>query len=150
MSTNLGFVQKFAESIVSTLGCFDRVIFKGHLPFGSESQLNYWVDRDLKMRRKDFIPFLEEQSEVVVGHAKQLAQEAGAPYHYLQGPHRKETLIQAEIRDRGLSEGLVAVLCCMETCRSVKLVKGKDRPRLVFTRRLQRVVYYYFLDPEFG
>jgi hypothetical protein len=150
MSTNLGFAQKFAESIVSTLGCFDRVIFKGHLPFGSESHLNYWVDRVLKIRRKDFLPFLEEQSEVVVGHAKQLAQEAGAPYHHLQGPHRKETLIQAEIRDRSLNEGLVAVLCCMETCRSVKLVEGKDRPRLVFTRRLQRVVYYYFLDPEFG
>jgi hypothetical protein len=102
------------------------------------------------MRRKDFLPFLEEQSEVLVGHAKQLAQAAGAPYLFLQGPHRKEALVQEEIRERRLSEGLVAVLCCMETCRSVKLVQGKDRPRLVFSRRQQRVLYYYFLDPAFG
>jgi hypothetical protein len=65
-------------------------------------------------------------------------------------PIVRKRSIQTEIRDRGLSEGLVAVLCCMETCRSVKLVEGKNRPRLVFARRLQRVVYYYFLDPEFG
>src|SRR3954452_11583922 len=100
MSTNLRFTQKFAESIVSTLGCFDRVIFKGHLPFGGEAQLNAWVDRVLKVRRKDFMAFVEQESEAVIGHAKQLAQEAGAPYHFLQGHHRKETLIQAEIRDR--------------------------------------------------
>ena len=42
------------------------------------------------------------------------------------------------------------MLQVMETCRTVKLRHGKGRPRLAFARRPQRVLYYYFLDPEFG
>ena len=38
----------------------------------------------------------------------------------------------------------------MECCPSFRLVSGKDRPRLVNARRQQRVLYFYFLDPELG
>src|SRR6266542_3560522 len=149
MPTNLHFTQKFAESIVAVLGCHDRVIFKGHLPFGSDGHLNAWVDRVLKMRRKDFLPFVEKQSQTLVEFAQTLAQTSGAPYLYLQGFHRKEAIIHDQIRQRRLSDGLVAVLCCLETCRTVKLLHGSKRPRLVFARRPQRVLYFYSLDPEF-
>ncbi len=150
MSTNLCFAQKFAASIVSKLDCFDRVIFKGYLPFGGNGQLNSWVDGALKMRRMDFLPFVQKQSNRLVEHAQRVARQANAPYRYLQGQHRKEVLIHEEIRNRRLSEGLVAVLCVQEVCRTVKLFYGEGRPRLAFTRRPQRVLYYYFLDPAFG
>ena len=52
------FLTKFATSIVAVLCCFDRVIFKGHLPFGSDAHLNRFVDRVLQMPRKDFLPCL--------------------------------------------------------------------------------------------
>ena len=150
MPTSLHFTQKFADAIVATLGCHDRVIFKGHLPFGAEWYLNAFVDRELGMRRKDFIPWVEKQSDALVAHAQALAREAQAPYLFLQGYQRKEALIAEQIRTRRISEGLVAVLCCMETCRTVKLLHGSKRPRLVYSRRPQRVLYFYFLDPEFG
>ena len=38
----------------------------------------------------------------------------------------------------------------MECCPSFKLVSGKGRPRLVNARRAQRVLYFYFLDPQLG
>jgi hypothetical protein len=150
MATNLDFTQKFADSIVAVLGCHDRVIFKGYLPFGGDGHLNSWVDGTLHMRRKDFLPFVEQQSQTLVNHAQQLAQATGAPYQYLQGRHCKEELIQRQLQERRLSDGLVAILCCQETCRTVKLCQGQGRPRLTFTRRPQRVLYYYFLDPDFG
>src|SRR5436309_4015829 len=150
MPTNLRFTQKFASSIVSVLGCDDRVIFKGHLPFGGDSYLNCWVDGALKLRRKDFLPFVEQHSEALVRHAQAMAASAGAFYDFLRGPHSKEEMIQQQSRERRLSDGLVAVLCCLETCPTVKLLYRDGRPRLVFTRRPQRVLYYYFLDPEFG
>src|SRR5262249_47434306 len=81
---------------------------------------------------------------------KQLAEQHQAPYHYLQGRHRKEQIVQQAIRDRRLSEGLVCVLCCQETCRTVKLRYGCGPPRLAFAPRPQRVLYFYFLDPQFG
>ena len=150
MPTNLHFTQKFAESIVAVLGCHDRVIFKGYLPFGRDEHLNGWVDHGLQIRRKDFLPWVEQHSQALVDHAKQQAEQAGAPYHYLQGFHRKEQLIQGILRERRQDEGPVAVRCVMETCRTVKLLHGQGRPRLAFTRRPQRVLYYYFLDPDFG
>src|SRR5262245_28101785 len=102
------------------------------------------------MRRTDFLPFLEGKSDELVSHAKALAERHGAPYLYLQGRHRKDHLVQQTIRDRRLGEGLVCVLCCQETCRTIKLRYGQARPRLVFACRPQRVLYFYFLDPNFG
>jgi hypothetical protein len=135
--------------MVATLSCVDRLIFKGYLPLGGNQQLNQFVDR-LGIRRKDFLPTLEPFSERLVEQAKSAAAQADAPYHYLQGRHSKEKLIDQSIRERKLTTGLVAVLCCQEHCRTVKLRYGDGRPRLAFAHRPQRVLYYYFLDPEFG
>jgi hypothetical protein len=150
MQTHQAFLAKFAADIVAVLGCFDRLIFKGYLPFGGEGHLNRFVDDALRLRRKDFLPFMERQSDALVGHARQQAETAAAPYHYLQGRHNKEQLIQDLLRQRRPADGLVAVLCCQETCRTVKLRHGHGRPRLVWAYRPQRVLYYYFLDPDFG
>ena len=146
----IAFVNKFARSIIATLCCFDRVIFKGHLPFGGDAHLNAFVDNVLRIRRKDFIPLLEKHSQRLVEHARALAEAAGRPYEYRQGKFRKESFIQNIIRRDGVSAGLVAVLCCQETCRTVKLRYARHRPELVFAYRPQRVLYYYSLDAEFG
>ena len=144
------FLKKFAVSIIAVLSCFDRVIFKGYLPFWGEAYLNSWVDYSLRIKRKDFLPLLEQHSQTLVGHAKSLAQRAGRPYEYRQGKFKKDKFIQALIRQDQLTEGMVAVLCVQETCRTVALKYGKGRPSLYFKRRPQRVLYYYHLDPEFG
>jgi hypothetical protein len=150
MQTTNSFFLKFAPSIIAVLGCHDRIIFKGHLPFSDEAHLNRFVDHTLRIKRKDFLAFAKDKAELLVNNAKDFAAQHSAPYVYLQGRHRKEDLVQQQIRERRLSEGLVCVLCCQETCRTVKLRYGDDRPRLVFTCRPQRVLYFYFLDPQFG
>ena len=114
MTTISRFTQKHADSILSVLHCHDRVIFKGYLPFFRDDDLHRLSDWELRMRRKDFIPFLEDRSEELVDHAKQMA---GTHYQYFEGKPDKEALIRKEIHQRGLTEGLVAVLCCKETCR---------------------------------
>ena len=74
-----GFLEKFQILIVAVLSCFDRVIFKGYLPFGNEAHLNNSVDYQLKMRRMDFLPWLEELSQSLVDHAQQMAHQQGRP-----------------------------------------------------------------------
>lgn len=150
MKTLSRFVTKFTNLIVAVLSCFDRVIFKGYLPITNGPALEGFVDHILKIRRCDFMDFAEEQSETLVDHAKRLAQEAGAEYHHLQGRHRKDKLVDKLLRERPISEGLICVLCCMECCPTFKLIYGTGRPRLVNARRQQRVLYFYFLDPELG
>ena len=143
------FADTFAEIIVAVLSCFDRVIFKGYLPFGGDEHLNSWVNYVLKMRRKDFLPWLEQHSQPLVEHAKSMAERSGQPYEYRQGKFKKEKFIQKLVREDRLTEGLVAVLCVQETCRTVALKYGKGRPSLFFKRRPQRVLNYYHLDSEF-
>ena len=150
MKTLSRFVTKFTSLIVAVLSCFDRVIFKGYLTITNGPALEGFVDHVLRIRRKDFMAFAEEQSETVVEHAKRLAQEAGAEYRFLQGKVRKDKLVDKILRQRPIFEGLICVFCCMECCPSFQLVSGKDRPRLVNKRRQQRVLYFYFLDPELG
>ena len=150
MKTLSRFVSKFTSLIVAVLSCFDRVRFTGYLPITHAAALERFVDQLLKIRRCDFMAFAEKQSNALVEHAKRLAQEAGAEYRFLQGKHRKEKLVEEILRQRPIAQGLICVFCCMECCPSFQLVSGKDRPRLVNKRRQQRVLYFYFLDPELG
>jgi hypothetical protein len=151
MKTLSRFVAKFTSLIVAVLSCFDRVIFKGHLPISNGPALERFVDGVLKIRRCDFMAFAERQSEALVDHAKRLAAEADVEYRFLQGSHRKDKLVDELLRQRpDLVEGLVCVFCCMECCPSFRLVYGEGRPRLVRARRQQRVLYFYFLDPQLG
>lgn len=150
MKFAMRFLQKFAASIVAVLSCFDRVIFKGHLPFGGEDHLNSYVDRVLNMKRKDFLPWLEQHSERLVQYAREFAKRHGREYEYRQGKFSKERFIRGIIHEQRITEGLVAVLCVQEHCRTVGLKYAKNRPRLVFKRRPQRVLYYYWIDPQFG
>ena len=150
METPNQFLSKHSSSVVSTLSCYDRVILKGYLPFTNEPALNSFVDYGLKIKRKDFIPFAEQTAETLVEHAKAAAREAKDEYRHLPGKHNKEALAkQALLAAKGRPR-LLLVLCVQETCPTFKRMYGQDRPRLAWTRRPQRVLYYYYNDPEFG
>ena len=88
------FLNQFSGLVVCLLSCFDRVMFKGYLPFHSEFYLNSWVDYELGIRRTEFIKQLDQKSQELVDHAKTLAEQAGRPYEYRQGWFRKEQFIQ--------------------------------------------------------
>ena len=98
MKTLSRFVVKFTSLIVGVLSCFDRVIFKGYLPITNGPALEGFVDYVLKIRRKDFLDFAEEQSETLVDFAKRLVEEVGAEYHYLEGAQRKDKLVDKLLR----------------------------------------------------
>jgi len=151
MSTVWRFLVKFASLITCTLHCFDRVIFKGHLALAAPRSLEYFVDCVLKVRRTHFMKvLLPGYSQRLVDHAQQWAQKVGRTYTYGTGSFRKDEWAQQLIRAQGLSDGLVGILCTLETCPSFKLIPGPKRPHFVNAPRQQRVLYYYFLDPHFG
>src|SRR6476661_4963576 len=151
MKTLSRFIPKFTSLIVAVLSCFDRVIFKGHLALAAPSELEYFVDCVLKLRRTDFMKTRAPQySDRLVAHARAWAQRTGRTYEYRTGQFRKEDWALDLIKGQGISEGLVGILCTQETCPTFALVKGPKRPEFVSRQRQQRVLYYYFLDPQFG
>jgi len=84
------FVERFTSSIVSVLGCHDRLIFHGHLPFGGDKHLNRFVDYGLKIKRKDFLPFVEPLSDSLVEHARRVPRTPMLPIA-ISRPNRTRT-----------------------------------------------------------
>jgi hypothetical protein len=151
MATVCRFLTKFASLILGTLHCFDRVIFKGHLPLAAPFELERFVDWVLKIRRSEFIKVVAPKwSDRLVDHAKDLARKSQRTYLYRTGSFKKEKWAEQLIREHRIEEGLVGILCTQETCHSFDLIPGPKRPGFISKRRQQRVLYYYFLDPQLG
>jgi hypothetical protein len=151
MKTVCSFVVKFASLISWVLSCFDRVIFKGHLPISRAAEFERFVDYGLKIRRTDFLKVLgPEWSERLVEHSKQFAQKYGRPWEYYAGDIDKDAWAKEQLGRSPVREGLIGVLCVMEACPTFKLAPGHNRPGFVSRKVPQRVLYYYFIDKELG
>ncbi len=151
MTTVCSFFTKVASLISWTLSCFDRVIFKGHLPISRPSEFERFVDYVLKIRRTDFLKVLGPKwSERLVEHSKTFVQKDGRPWEYYAGDIDKDAWAKKQLAHAPVPQGLVGVLCVMEACPTFKLAPGDDRPGFVSRKVPQRVLYYYFLDRQLG
>jgi len=151
MKTVCSFVAKFASLISWDLSCFDRVIFKGHLPFSFASAFEKFVDYQLKVRRADFMERTAPAwSERLVDHGKAFADKFGRLYAYYQGDVDKDAWAKEQLHQQPVRHGLIGVLCVMETCPTFKLAHGEGRPCFVSKQVPQRVLYYYFWDKDLG
>lgn len=151
MNTVCSFLTKFASIISWVLSCFDRVIFKGHLPISRPSQFEGFVDYVLRMRRADFLDKVAPGwSDRLVDHAKRFAHKHGRLYEYHAGEVDKDAWAKEQLQWSPIAEGLVGILCVMESCPTFKLARGKDRPCYVSRMVPQRVLYYYFVDRDLG
>lgn len=150
MKTVCTFFAKFASLIVWVLPCFDRVIFKGHLPINRASEFEKFVDYVLKMKRCDFADKTAPRwSERLVKHAKRYAQGQGRLFEYRQGKVDKDAWAKNQLQQQ-VCVGLIGVLCVQEACPTFKLRQGQGRPCFHPQNVPQRVLYYYFLDRDLG
>jgi hypothetical protein len=143
------FITKHRDQINGTLCCFDRILFKGHLPLGWPGAMERLL-ADQGLRIKDLGAFVNRHSQRIKQHARAMAQRCRRPYIHLSGPIRKEDHVQAIIERDRITQGLVCVLAAVEACSSFKLAYGEGRPRLVSARRKCLCLYFYFVDREFG
>ena len=143
------FIEKYTESIDGVLNCFDRIIFKGHLPISWPEGMESFLRRE-KVLIKDFKRYVTKVSERVVKHAQQVAQKAGRPYRYLRGKVDKEAEARVLARNDGIHEGLICVFSRVEQAQSFKLRYGKGRPYLVSDQPKCLCLYFYLMDPTLG
>jgi len=151
MKTVSSFCTQFASLVRWVLSCFDRVIFKGHLPISRLAEFERFVDSVLRIRRADFLKVVgPDWSNRLVEHAKRFAQKYGRPWHYQAGDIDKDAWAKEQLQHAPITDGLVGILCVMEACRTFKLAYAQGRPRFVTRKVPQRVLYYYFVDRDLG
>ena len=118
MPTVSSFVTKFSSLIVWVLSCFDRVIFKGHLPISRPREFEKFVDYRLKMQRGDFLKTAAPQwSERIIDHAKDYAEQQERLLEYRQGHVDKDAWAKKQIRQHHVREGLWASCVCRRPVR---------------------------------
>ena len=66
------FLQKHEDKINGVLSCFDRVIFKGYLPFQHPKALSIFL-YGKKLLYKQVKDFSKKQAEVLKAHAQKIA-----------------------------------------------------------------------------
>ena len=143
------FIDIHQAKITGTISCFDRILFKGHLPLGWSSAMEQFIARQ-GLLIKEFSGFVQANSQRIKQHAKDMANKTGRPYIHLAGPIRKEDRVRDIARRDKITQGLVCILAAVEGCRSFKIAYGKQRPKIVAARRKCLCLYFYFVDRELG
>ena len=144
------FIKKFEEKIVGTLGCFDRLLFKGHLPISSAGGMANFL-RNRGVLFKDFRKYVQAPAQELKEYARNWAEQSARPYLYINNKRvRKEDLARKIAREDGISEGLVCVLAITEGCLSFRLKGHRNGPRLENARRKCLCLYFYLMHPQLG
>jgi hypothetical protein len=76
------FCTKHQDHITGVLSCFDRVIFRGHLPLSYAKGVEGFLYQQ-KVPLKNFKDYAPAIAERVKEHVKGLVEQAGAPYRHL-------------------------------------------------------------------
>lgn len=146
------FQERHRAHVQGALSGPDRVLFHGSL-----RSLVYpdGLGRFLSMQHilfKDFAAFAQPFSDRLKADAETLASSLGRPSLYVASPSRsKEQLARSILAEHPISEGLIALLRCVEPCRAVSFRTNQKRQREpVFLERRCTHLYFYLLDPELG
>jgi hypothetical protein len=102
---------------------------------------------------KNFKEWAMERTGQIAEATERLAEAAGRPVVYLESSReRKEERALEIARADGVTEGLLAVLKCVEPCQTFTV--GGNRAEQKLELRLQSGkcshLYFYVLDPQFG
>jgi hypothetical protein len=143
------FVAKHQDKITGILSCFDRMIIKGYLPFSYPLAMEGFLGWH-NILIKDFPKFAKQQSTTLKTNARQLAEQAGRPVIPVPYKIRKEDHARRLAHKDGITEGLVCIFTTQEACSSYKIAYAVGRPKLVRSKPRCLVLYFYYLDPEFG
>ena len=147
------FIQKYQPHIKGTLSGWDRLVFRGTLrTLAYLHGMAYYLQR-IGCLLKNFGEHAQIMTEKLLDHSLQRAETLHRPIEYIASPSlRKEDYARSIAQADGITEGLVAVLTCVEPCRSYEIYRNKDiqKLELVPRNRKCKFIYHYEIHPRFG
>lgn len=147
------FLARFGSEIKGVLSGLDRIRFRGTIRWlASERGVGTYLSTQ-RILLKDFKDWAMERTARIKQATEQLAERLGRPLVYLASSQtRKETLAADIAQADGVTEGLVAVLQCVEPCHTVKVGPNAATKRLELRHEWAKCSHYYFYvrDPLYG
>jgi len=146
------FLQRFGQFVVGILHGFDRLRFRG-----SKRQLCHvsgmmsWLGA-MRMLLKDFKPWARDTT-LSLCRAIEGPAEAAALYRYLNNSQdsKEQTALQMAAEHKR-TQGLIAVLGCVEPCQVIQVRGNPHTKKLELRVELAKCkhYYHYHLDPQYG
>jgi len=146
------FIQRHQEDVIGVLEGFDRMRFRGTLrSISYASGLDLFLAR-IGVRYKDFKEAALGWSTQLVEHARDVARHADRPFLYVPSSNEdKQARVQKIAEQDGITEGLICVLRCVESCQTFTIRRNRNG-KIGFRRDQRRCLhlYYYYMDRQFG
>jgi len=147
------FMDQLGSRIKCALGGWDRLRFHASLrPLFSPQWMHSYLCA-AKVRLVDFAEHAQDLTHRMLQEAKNLAEAAGRPYHFLRSPKTiKEDFIEDIAQRDRVSEGLIAVLGAVEPCLAMTVRGARERRWLqpVLEQRKCLHLYHYYEHPVVG
>ena len=145
------FVNRHADVIKGVVSGLDRIVFIGRMfSIGVGQRLEGFLGAK-GVRFKDFAALAQRCTKRVVAHAEQYAESQNRPFIYLPSCREsKEAVVDRVLAEQPTNKGLICVISCVESCRTLEIRRTPQGPRFKNVERRGRALYYYFLDREFG
>jgi len=148
------FIQRHATSVMGILSGFDRVRIRGTLrwlcyPEGLAKHLS-----TVGVLLKDFKSYVHRITTALGRATQRMVQEAGRRevQYVTSSTIDKEALARKIAAEDGIKKGLIAVLSCVELCRSFNMGWDPERRYLELRSAARKCLHYYhyWIDPEWG
>jgi hypothetical protein len=151
MEQNLS--ERFANELNGILNCYDRIVISGNVQTWcyAKGMTSYLYQQ--KIRIFDYAKIVEPFREQIRGNAERLAKESGVAIEFIRKKDfRKESRIQAILKERGEAPGLVHIFSAMESCYSYQPWHDKQTGQTFLRTDSSKCLhyYFYFIDEELG
>ena len=147
------FIARHRDQITGTLSGFDRLVFRGTLrSIAYVDGMQSYLNRN-GVLLKDFDTHVRQVSDQVEKASLAMAQKMGRPVRYLPSSQTsKEEVARQIAAEDHIGQGLIAILTCIEPCRSFEIYRNRDEKKRQLQVRDRRCLflYHYWLDPSFG
>jgi hypothetical protein len=147
------FLRRFGEKVIGVLHGFDRLRFRGSKRGLCYAQGMLGFLWQMQVLLKDFGAYAEDTTNTLCDAIESRAREMELSTIYLaSSTESKEERALANAQEKGLSTGPIAVLSCVEPCRSCDVGYEAETKKLVPILKDGKCLHYYhyYLDPQFG
>jgi hypothetical protein len=147
------FIQRHASKILGVLSGFDRLVLRGTLRWLSYVDgMAQFLSKE-RVLLKDFRDYALGVTATLKAASERSAKEAGRPTIYLGSSriNKEAEALKVAARDK-VTEGLIAVLTCVEPCATYEIHRSREKKRLELRARTTTCLYQYryMIDPVFG
>ena len=147
------FIQQYQPHIKGTLSGWDRIVFRGVIRTLAYAHGMATYLQRIGCLLKNFGEHAQAMTERLIVNSLLRAEQCNRPVEYIASPSlRKEDHVRAIAEADGITDGLIAVLTCVEPCRSFEIFKNKNEKKLELVNRNRKCkfLYHYEIHPVFG